>query len=230
LEREVDDGVAARYDVGLDQVRLTELPFVPEVRLYLATDAIIFWARLEAEAGRALPPPYWATAWVGGQALARYVLDHPETVRGLRVLDLAAGCGLAGIAAALAGAASIEANDTDPYAPRAITLNARANGVVVAVSEIDLLDGAGGDAEVVLAGDLFYIKDMAERVQRFMERVTSRGARVLVGDPGRAFLPHDWLQPLTTYQVPTTHGTENTEIQQTHVLRPRTKRMGLPHA
>ena len=230
MEREVDDGVAAPYDVGLDQIRLTELPFVPEVRLYLATDAIIFWARLEAEAGRALPPPYWASAWVGGQALARYVLDHPETVCGLRVLDLAAGCGQAGIAAALAGAASIEANDTDPYARRAITLNARANGVVVAVSEIDLLDGAGGDAEVVLAGDVFYIKDMAERVQRFMERVASRGARVLVGDPGRAFLPHDWLQPLTTYQVPTTDSVENTEIKQTHVLRPRTKRMGMPHA
>jgi predicted nicotinamide N-methyase len=102
--------------------------------------------------------------------------------------------------------------------------------VVVAVSEIDLLDGAGGDAEVVLAGDVFYTKDMAERVQRFMERVASRGARVLVGDPGRAFLPHDWLQPLTTYQVPTTDGVENTEIKQTHVLRPRTKRTGLPDA
>lgn len=230
MEREVGDGVAAPHDVGLDRVRLTELPFVPELRLYLATDAIIVWARLEAEAGRALPPPYWASAWVGGQALARYVLDHPQTVRGLRVLDLAAGCGQAGIAAALAGAASVEANDTDPYARRAIALNARANGVVVAVSEIDLLDGAGADAEVVLAGDVFYRKDMAERVQRFMERVVSRGARVLVGDPGRDFLPHDWLQPLATYQVPTTDGIENTEIKQTHVLRPRTTRIGVPDA
>lgn len=222
--------MAAPYDAGLDEVCLTEVPFVPEVRLNLAKDAIILWARLEAEAGRALPPPYWASAWVGGQALARYVLDHPETVYGLRVLDLAAGCGQAGIAAALAGAAGVEANDTDPYAHRAIVLNARANGVVVAVSETDLLDGAGGDAEVVLAGDVFYSKDMAERVQRFMERVASRGARVLIGDPGRAFLPHDWLQPLTTYQVPTTDGIENTEIKQTHVLQPRTKRMGVPDA
>jgi predicted nicotinamide N-methyase len=222
--------VAAPDEVGLDDVCLTEMPFVPEVRLNLAKDAIILWARLEAAAGRALPPPYWASAWVGGQALARYVLDHPETVYGLRVLDLAAGCGQAGIAAALAGAAGVEANDTDPYAHRAIALNARANGVAVAVSETDLLDGAGGDAEVVLAGDVFYSKDMAGRVQRFMERVASRGARVLIGDPGRAFLPYDWLQPLATYQVPTTDGIENAEIKQTRVLQPRTKRMGVPDA
>lgn len=230
MEREVDDDAAAPYDVGLDQVRLTELPFVPEVRLHLATDPIILWARLEAEAGRALPPPFWASAWVGGQAIARYVLDHPETVYGLRVLDLAAGCGQAGIAAALAGAARVEANDIDPYAPRAIALNARANGVAVAVSETDLLDGAGEDADVVLAGDVFYSKEMAHRVRRFIERVAARGARVLVGDPGRAFLPHEWLQPLATYQVPTTDGIENTEIKQTQVLRPLPKRMSGPDA
>jgi predicted nicotinamide N-methyase len=219
--------VAAPYEVGLDQIGLTETLFVPEVRLHLAKDAIVLWARLEAEAGRVLPPPYWASAWVGGQALARYVLDHPETVRGLRVLDLAAGCGQAGIAAALAGAATVEANDTDPYAQRAIALNARANAVAVAVSGTDLLDGARGDAEVVLAGDVFYSKDMAERVQRFMERAASRGVRVLVGDPGRTFLPHDWLQLLTTYQVPTTDGIENAEVKQTHVLQPRATRMGV---
>jgi len=235
MEREVDDNATGRDRVGhgqlgLDQVGLTALPFVPEVRLHLATDAIILWARLEAEAGRALPPPYWASAWVGGQALARYVLDHPQTVRGLRVLDLAAGCGQAGIAAALAGAASVEANDTDPYAASAITLNASANGVVVTVSDTDLLDGDGADADVVHAGDVFYRKEMAERVQQFMQRVSSRGARVLVGDPGRAFLPHSWWQPLTTYQVPTTDGVENTEIKQTQVLRPRTDRMGLSDA
>jgi len=201
---------------------------VPEVRLYLATDSIIVWARLEAEAGRALPPPYWASAWVGGQALARYVLDHPQTVHGRRVLDLAAGSGLAGIAAALAGAASVEANDIDPYAHRAVTLNALANDVAVAVSDTDLLDGAGADAEVVLAGDVFYSRDMAERVRRFLERVVRRGAQVLVGDPGRDFLPHDWLQPLTTYEIPTTDGIENAEIKQTQVLSPRTKRMGAP--
>jgi len=223
------DGVAASQVVGLDQVRLTATLLVPEVRLYLAADAIILWARLEAEARRVLPPPYWASAWVGGQALARYVLDHPQVVRGLRVLDLAAGCGQAGIAAALAGAASVEANDIDPYAQRAIALNAGANAVVVALSHSDLLEGAGGDAEVVLAGDVFYSQEMAQRMHRFMRRVTSRGALVLIGDPGRAFLPHDWLQPLTSYQVPTTHGIEDAEIKQTQVLRPRTVPEGLSH-
>lgn len=213
--------MAAPCEAGLDQIHLTRVPFVPELRLHLAEDAIILWARLEAEAGQVLPPPFWASAWVGGQALARYVLDHPETVCGLRVLDLAAGCGQAGIAAAMAGAASVHANDTDPYAQRAIALNAGANGAVVATSGADLLDGDGADAEVVLAGDVFYTKDMATRMQRFLERVVARGARVLVGDPGRAFLPHDWLQPLATYQVPTVDAIEDAQIKQTHVLGPR---------
>lgn len=229
MQRQVDDSVAGLDHIGLDQVGLTTLPFLPELRLHLAGDAIILWARLEAEAGRVLPPPYWASAWVGGQALARYVLDHPQSVRGLRVLDLAAGCGQAGIAAALAGAASVQANDTDPYAAAAIALNASANRVAVTVSDTDLLDfdGADPDVDVVLAGDVFYRKDMAARVQRFMQRVTSRGTRVFVGDPGRAFLPSGWWQPLTTYQVPTTDGIENTEIKQTQVLRPRTHRVDL---
>jgi predicted nicotinamide N-methyase len=208
-------------DVRLDEVSLTEVPFVPEVRLHLATDAIILWARLEAEAGRTLPPPYWASAWVGGQAVARYVLDHPQTVAGLRVLDLAAGCGLAGIAAAMAGAARVHANDTDAYAPRAITLNAQVNGVTLAVSEADLLEGDGGDADVVLAGDVFYNTDLAKRAQRFMRRVTARGARVLIGDPGRGFVPFNWLETLATYQVPTIGGVEDAETKQTHVFRPR---------
>lgn len=198
---------------------------MPEVHVHLAEDAIILWARLEAEAGQGLPPPYWASAWVGGQAIARYVLDHPQTVNGLRVLDLAAGCGLAGIAAAMAGAASVEANDIDTYAHRAITLNARANETAIAVSGGDLLDGDGGDAEVVLVGDMFYTKDLAERAQRFVERVAARGVRVLVGDPGREFLPRERLETLATYQVPTTDGVEYVDIKQTYVLRPRLERV-----
>jgi predicted nicotinamide N-methyase len=197
------------------------VPFVPEVRLHLAEDAIILWARLEAAAGHVLPPPYWASAWVGGQAIARYVLDHPHTVSGRRVLDVAAGCGLAGIAAAMAGAASVEANDIDAYAHPAIHLNARANGVALATSEADLLDGDGGDAEVVLAGDIFYTQDLAERAQRFVARVAARGARVLVGDPSRGYLPREQLETLATYQVPAWDGLEDAEIKQTHVLRPR---------
>jgi predicted nicotinamide N-methyase len=216
----VRDLLAAPGEVGLDQVRLAEVPFVPEVRLYLAQDPIILWARLEAQAGRSLPAPFWASAWVGGQALARYVLDHPSTVCGLRVLDLAAGCGVAGIAAALAGAERVEANDTDPYAHRAVILNAAANGVVVSVTETDVLDGEGGDADVVLAGDVFYTRDMAGRVGRFIQRVTGRGAAVLIGDPGRAFLPGAGLQTLATYRVPTMDAVDDGEIKQTHVLRP----------
>ena len=124
LEREIDAPGA-----GLDRLRLVPTPFVPEVRLHLAEDAIVWWARMEAAAGRALPAPYWASAWAGGQALARHLLDHPELAAGRRVLDLAAGSGLVAIAAALAGAAEVIANDIDPYAVAAVTLNARANRV-----------------------------------------------------------------------------------------------------
>jgi predicted nicotinamide N-methyase len=223
-------------EVGLDQVHLTTVRLVPEVRLHLAQDGIILWARLEAEAGRALPPPFWASAWAGGQALARYLLDHPQTVRGRRVLDVAAGSGLAGIAAALAGAATVHANDTDPYARGAIALNARANAVVLTVSDIDLLDaadghgadgdaaeraGGDGDADVVIAGDVFYSKEMAERMRRFLERAVARGAQVLVGDPGRTFLPEDWLEPVATYPMPVPGASEDAQITHTHVLRPR---------
>jgi predicted nicotinamide N-methyase len=231
LDAEVNGVVAASGHAGLDQIRLTELTLVPEVRLHLAQDAVILRARLEAQAGRALPPPFWASAWAGGQSLARYVLDHPHTVHGLRVLDLAAGCGLAGIAAALAGAASVEANDTDPYAHRAITLNAQANGVVVTSSDADLFDTADTDAEVVLAGDVFYNKDMAARAQQFIERVAARGARVLVGDPGRAFLPQHWLPPLATYPMSATDAIEDAQITHTHVLQPRPRQVvSTPHS
>lgn len=206
---------------GLDELRLAEVPFVPEVRLYLAEDAIVLWARLEAAAGTQLPPPFWASAWAGGQAVARYVLDHPDVVAGRRVLDLAAGSGLVAIAAARAGAASVTANDIDPYALSAIALNAPANGVTVATRGGDLLDGDGDGAEVVLAGDVFYSSEMAERVLRFLERVTARGATVLVGDPGRAYLPRDRLAVVVSYQVPMAGALEDAEIKQVAVLRPR---------
>src|SRR5215468_6831391 len=135
---------------GLDGLRLVEAPLVPEIRLHLAQDAIVWWARMEAEMGAVLTAPFWATAWPGGQAVARYVLDHPVTVAGRRVLDVASGSGLIAIAAGLAGAAAVTANDIDPYALAAITLNAKANGVTVSTSPGDVLDGDGDDAEVVL--------------------------------------------------------------------------------
>ncbi|SDZ10190.1 Predicted nicotinamide N-methyase [Micromonospora pattaloongensis] len=217
LERKISGPDAG----GLDRLRLLAVPFVPEIRLYLAEDAIVWWARMEAEARDALPPPYWASAWAGGQAVARYVLDHPEAAAGQRVLDLGAGSGLAGIAAGMAGAAEVIANDVDPYALAAITLNARANGVRVDLRDGDLLDGDGSDADVVLAGDVLYDPPLARRVLRFLERVTARGARVLVGDPGRHHLPQERLEVVESYRGPPLEAFPDAELTQTSVLRPR---------
>ncbi|MGI5246699.1 class I SAM-dependent methyltransferase [Dactylosporangium sp. CA-139066] len=207
--------------VGLDRLRLVEVPLVPEVQLYLAEDAIVWWARMEARAGMKLPPPFWSSAWAGGKAVARYVLDHPATVAGRRVLDLAAGSGLVAIAAGKAGAAAVTANDVDPYAVAAITLNAKANGVRVVECLADLLDGDGGDAETVLAGDIFYTGTMARRVLAFLERVAARGAEVLVGDPGRKHLPRGRLQTIATYELPLVDAFADAQLTQMNVLRLR---------
>ncbi|GAB3940511.1 hypothetical protein GCM10027614_24320 [Micromonospora vulcania] len=180
LEREIDAPGA-----GLDRLQLVPTPFVPEVRLHLAEDAIVWWARMEAAAGHALPPPYWASVWAGGQALARHLLDHPELAAGRRVLDLAAGSGLVAIAAALSGAARVVANDIDPYAVAAVTVNARANRVDVTVTGGDLLDTGDAEADLVVAGDVFYSRAMAARMLPFLQRAAANGAEVLVGDPGR---------------------------------------------
>jgi predicted nicotinamide N-methyase len=206
---------------GLDQLRLKEIGLVPGIRLHLAEDPIVLQARLEAEAGRPLPAPYWADAWVGGQALARYLLTHPSPVAGRRVLDVASGSGLAAVAAARAGAATVTANDIDPYALAAIALNAQANHVAVTTVPGDLLDGDGADAEVVLAGDVFYHRSMAGRMLKFLERSAARGAHVLVGDPGRTYLPHDRLTLLATYPVSMVGAPEDAEIDQAHVYQLR---------
>jgi len=184
-----------------DRLCLAAVPLVPEVRLYLADDVVELWEYLETGAGTVLEPPFWASAWPGSQALARYVLDRPDAVAGRRVLDLATGCGLAAVAAALAGALSVTANDVDAYALAAVRRNASANGVELAVNGTDLLDGDGGDAEVVLAGDVFYNRPMALRVAGFLDRAAARGADVLVGDPGRAFLPRERLAAVAGYET-----------------------------
>ncbi|MEV4418232.1 50S ribosomal protein L11 methyltransferase [Catellatospora sp. NPDC049609] len=188
---------------ALDRLCLSPVPLVPEIRLHLAVDAVVWWARMEAEAKDVLPVPYWASAWAGGQAVARYVLDNPATARGRHVLDLAAGSGLAGIAAGLAGAATVTVNDTDPYAVAAALLNGQANGVDVTGSQEDLLvgDDDGSPADLVLAGDVFYSAEMATRVLPFLHRAARRGATVLVGDPGRDFLPADQLVRLAGYDT-----------------------------
>lgn len=195
-------------------------PLVPEIRLHLASELVPLWQASEEElAARGVPPPYWAFAWAGGQALARYVLDNPEAVRGRHVLDLAAGCGLVAIAAARAGAARVEASEIDALAAAAIALNAPLNGVAVAVLREDLLDGPGRGWDVVLAGDVCYEKPMAGRVAAWLTARAAEGARVLLGDPGRAYLPKAGLQRLARYSVPTTRELEDTDVRNAVVWR-----------
>ncbi|MEH0972868.1 50S ribosomal protein L11 methyltransferase [Micromonospora sp. CPCC 205546] len=206
---------------GLDRLGLVRIPFVPEVRLHLAEDAIVWWARMEAQAGHALPPPYWASVWAGGQALARHLLDHPDLAAGRRVLDLAAGSGLVAIAAALAGAERVVANDIDPYAVAAVTVNARANHVTVVATGGDLLDSEPADTDLLVAGDVLYDPTMAARVLPFLRRAAATGAEVLVGDPGRGHLPPGVLAAVASYPVPTTEPSVDSPVRRVQVLRPR---------
>ncbi len=175
---------------------------------------------MEAEAGTGLVAPFWASAWIGGQALARYVLDHPGVAVGRRVLDLAAGSGLAGIAASMAGAAAVTANDIDPYSIVAIGMNARANGVEITARCEDLLDGDGGDCDLVLAGDVLYDESMAMAVLPFLKRASARGALVLVGDPGRADMPRGLMKVVATYPAASAAAFADAEIERVHVLQP----------
>ncbi|MDG4825443.1 50S ribosomal protein L11 methyltransferase [Asanoa sp. WMMD1127] len=209
----------------MDGLRLTRTGLVPEVQLFLAEDPTIFWARLEAQAGHKMPAPFWATAWGGGQAVARYVLDAPETVAGRRVLDLGSGSGLVAIAAAMAGASVVVANDIDPYASAAIRANARVNGVHVIPLSTDLLDltpDAIADirAEVVLAGDAFYNDQLADRVLPFLLAAAQRDTLVVAGDPGRGRIPSEDWQVVTTYPVSSLIG-EDAELTAASVLTPR---------
>lgn len=202
------------------ETRLIAPPHVPEIRLHLADEAIGLWHRTEEELGAmGLPPPYWAFAWAGGQALARYVLDHPETVRGLTVLDFAAGSGIVAIAAAMAGAARVVACEIDPFSLAAIALNAAENGVAVTVEDRDLLAVGPAGHSVVLAGDVFYEKPMADRVEPFLRAAEAGGATVLFGDPGRAYLPKTGIEAVATYAVPVTRALEDSEVKHTRVWR-----------
>jgi predicted nicotinamide N-methyase len=202
--------------------RLLPVPHAPEIRLHLADEATELWQKTEEELGAiGLPPPFWAFAWAGGQALARYILDNPALIRGKRVLDFASGSGLVAIAAAKAGASSVEARDIDPFAITAMHLNATLNGVVFDARGVDeVYTDEGWDA--VLAGDICYERDMAERTVAWLERLHARGALVLIGDPGRSYLPRDKLEILATYQVPVTRSLEDSEIKTSHVWRFRT--------
>lgn len=197
------------------------MPLVPQIRLYQASEPMSLWQRTESAAGRTgLDPPFWAFAWAGGQALSRYLLDHPETVAGRNVIDLASGSGLVAIAAALAGAAAVTAYDIDPLAAAAIAVNAAANGVAVHAACADILDADGPPAPgtgVVLVADAFYQRELADRVMRFLERARARGASVLAGDFGRAYLPRARLRPLASYDVPGLRVLEGSDIRRTTV-------------
>jgi predicted nicotinamide N-methyase len=199
--------------------RLQPVPHAPEITLHVADEATELWRKTEEELGEiGLPPPFWAFAWAGGQALARYLLDHPEAVAGRRALDFAAGSGLVAIAAAVAGAASVEASDIDPFAIAAMEINAATNAVAIAPRRVDLV-GADEGWDVVLAGDIFYERDTAERVTEWLFVLARRGAIVLIGDPGRSYLPKDRLERLAEYEVPVTRALEDAEIKRSSVWR-----------
>ena len=184
--------------------------------LHQAEEPIELWERTEA-AGAEQPPPFWAFAWAGGQALARHVLDDPELVAGREVLDLATGSGLVAVAAARAGARSVTANDIDPLSLAATEANAEANGVRVELVEGDLLDEGYATSGVILAGDVFYSREMAGRVLPFLRRAAGRGALVLVGDPGRAYLPAEGMVRRAAYDVPVLEALESVPIRRTSV-------------
>jgi predicted nicotinamide N-methyase len=198
--------------------RLLAPPLTPEMRLHLADEAVELWTKTEAELrASGLPPPFWAFAWPGGQALARWIGDHPERVAGRRVLDFASGSGIVAIAAALAGAASVEASEIDPFGQTAIALNAGENHVVVDVLCEDVI-GADRGWNVVLAGDVAYEHDMAAAVFAWLEGLARRGALVLVGDPRRSYLALDRLNCVAEYSVPTTRALEDAEIKRAGVF------------
>jgi predicted nicotinamide N-methyase len=191
-------------------------PLVPEITLHLAAEVVPLWRATEEElAQMGVPPPYWAFAWAGGQALARYILDHPQIVAGKRVLDIGSGSGLVGIAAMKAGAKAVTAADIDAFAAAAIAINATANGVTVKVATCNLI-GEHAPWDVILVGDLFYERPLAESLLAWLRPLR---ADVLMGDPGRTYFPKDGVEKLAAYSVATTRDLEDREIRETGVYR-----------
>ncbi|HXV29180.1 MAG TPA: methyltransferase [Sinorhizobium sp.] len=194
-------------------------PHVPEIRLHLASEAHELWLKTEEELEEiGLPPPFWAFAWAGGQGLARYILDHPETVSGRRVVDFASGSGLVAIAASMAGADAVVAVDIDPWAETAVRLNAELNGVDLGFLGEDIV-GRERNADVYLAGDVFYDKGFADVIRPWFSDLEQVGTVVLVGDPGRAYCPREMMTALATYEVPVTRALEDSEVKRTTVWR-----------
>ena len=217
----IEASSGGKRDFVLANTRLIAPPLTPEIRLMLADEAVPIWKKTEEELGAmGLPPPFWAFAWAGGQALARHLLDHPEAVAGRRVIDLASGSGLVAIAAIKAGAAAITAYDIDPLAAAAIAVNAEANGVTVPAVCADVLsdeDLPAPGTDLVLVADAFYEQDLAGQVLEFLDRSRARGAAVLAGDFGRRYLPRARLVPLASYDVPGLAALEDRDVKRTTV-------------
>ena len=221
--------IAARLDVSDSHAvnafirantRATAPPLVPEIILQLADESVPIWKKTEEELGKInVPPPYWAFAWAGGQALARYILDNPELTRGKCILDLGTGSGLTAIAAKKAGARDVIAADIDHLALAAVLLNAAANNVVVEITDEDLLAKPPVPIDLVLVGDLFYERQLADRVLAFIEAAGRLGAIILIGDPQRNYFPRGRFSAIAEYQVPVTRELEDSEIKKTAVWR-----------
>ncbi|MCH9807259.1 MAG: 50S ribosomal protein L11 methyltransferase [Alphaproteobacteria bacterium] len=200
--------------------KLMRPELVRELQLHLAEKSLPIWEKSEEELGRMnLPPPFWAFAWAGGQALARYLLDTPSIVEGKRVLDLGSGCGIVAIAAMKSGAAHALAADVDPFAGVAAKLNSRLNVVRIEATDDDRLDTTPDDRDVLLVGDLFYERELSARVVSFMERMAAAGVPVYVGDPRRSYFPIDRFEKVISYDVVTSGELEDTELKRTAVWR-----------
>ncbi|MEM9634385.1 MAG: methyltransferase [Pseudomonadota bacterium] len=196
------------------------VPHAEEIRLHVADEAMDLWLKTEEELGDlGLAPPFWAFAWAGGQGLARYILDTPQLVADKRVLDFACGSGLVGIAAMKAGALSCHGVDIDPFAIAAATLNAGLNEVSLSLEAADITATGAADVDIVFCGDVFYDRAMAGKVLPFLDRLLDRGIDVLVGDPGRSYLPTSRLTELADYSVPVVGALEDNEIKHTRVFR-----------
>jgi predicted nicotinamide N-methyase len=217
LDRKDPAGIARFIS---ENTRLMTPPLVPEIRLHLAEESVPIWQKTEEQLGEMnIPPPYWAFAWAGGQALARHLLDNPQLLQGKRVIDLGSGSGLTAIAAKRAGAADVLAADIDELALAAAHLNADANAVTLRTTADDLLAAEPGAADVVLVGDLFYERQLADRVLHYIEAAAASGALVLIGDPQRSYFPKGRFVEVGEYRVPVTRELEDSEIKKTAVWR-----------
>ena len=210
--------IADRRAFILGNTRLQHPPHTPEIALHLADEVTPLWKLTEEQLGEmGVPPPFWAFAWAGGQALARYLLDHPHEVAGRTVVDFAAGSGLVGIAAMKAGAASVLCADIDGFCSAAVALNGEANGVTLDFTDVDLLDSPPPAVGLIAAGDICYENPLADRVLAWLAAARNNGTRVLIGDPGRTYFPKGGLEKLAEYQVPTTRELEDFAIKRTGV-------------